>query len=1266
MKLSHAHSRSLGAAFLAAFAHQACSLGAEGPQDAGGEAAGGAELTSTPLSAATARTGEGPRFELLDPADCGIELANLFDWDHPRRHLYPHGTAGGGVAAGDVDGDGLPDLFFTSQTGRDRLYRNLGGLRFADVSDAAGISSEVRWGAGALFADIEGDGDLDLFVCNHDAPNQLYRNRGQGTFEECAASLGLDFEGASVMGGFADHDLDGDLDLFVVTNRLYPGPGTDTPRTLEVDGRVRLAPGQEERFALQERRIDGEVQKHIVKAGQRDLLYRNDGERFTEVGAAAGIEGFEPGLSATWWDFDADGFADLYVANDFWDADRLYHNRGDGTFRDVLTERVPHTPWFSMGADFADLDGDGLQDLLVADMAPTTHFMSKLMMGDMGDSRWFLESAEPRQYMRNALFLGSDTGRFREAAFLAGLANSDWTWSVKLADLDDDGRTDAFFTNGTANHSFDPDLTRELRELELRQDHRLLFDSLARRTEQWELYRSRGVRAERNLAFRNRAELDFEDVSAAWGLDLAGLSFGAVCSDLDRDGDLDLALNNTGAAVSIYANRGVGTHRLLVSLRSAGANPFGIGSRVSVTTDAGTQSAQLFTTRGYQSADEPVLHFGLGASTRVRELAVESPAGARFVFTDLEADRHYTVRFPELGGAPAPRGAAAVVPPYSERAAELGLGGARSRERPFDDFARQPLLPARLSRLGPSVAWGDADGDGRDDLFVGGAAGSVGALWLAREATFERAPGPWDADAECEDLACLWFDLDSDGDLDLFVASGGVECEPGAAVLRDRVYLNDGAARFRRAPDGVLPDARESSHAAVAGDVDGDGDLDLFVGARSVPGRYPLPPRSRLLRNEGGRMVDVTDELAAGLAEVGMVTAALWSDVDGDGRADLWVALDWGPVSLWRNTPDGLVDETERAGLDVRRGWWRSVAGADLDGDGQLDYALGNAGLNTRYHASPQEPVLLYRGDFGESDGEHLVEAKTTAAGRLPVRGLSCSSDAMEFVGERFTTYRAFAGSLLEDIYTSAGLDGALELAVDELASGVLLNRSRPGAPAFEWRPLPRAAQISPIYGIVACELDGDGSTDLFCVQNSFQREPETGRWDGGLGTLLLGDGAGGLRVVRDNLGLTVSGDGIAACVADWSGDGRPDICVTQNGGPLLAFENDGERGAFLALRLLGPPGNPACVGARAVLERADGRRQSAEVSAGGGCLSQSSATLFLGAPAAGEDGARLRVRWPDGRETRHVAAPGGGTMTLSMPSTNPPPTETAADREGR
>ncbi|MDP6762026.1 MAG: FG-GAP-like repeat-containing protein [Planctomycetota bacterium] len=1224
--------------------------------------AAAAELVWRPLVAPAPREGGGPRFELLDPAACGVEFANRFDWDHPRRHLYPHGTAGGGVAAGDVDGDGLPELFFTSQVGRDRLYKNLGGLRFADASDEAGLSPQVRWGAGAVFADVEGDGDLDLFVCNHDAPNQLYRNLGDGTFEECGAALGLDFLGASVMGGFADYDLDGDLDLFVVTNRLYPGPAADAPRTLTVEGEVRLAAGQEESFAIQQRRIDGEVQRHIVKAGQRDRLYRNDGGRFTEVGAAAGIAGFEPGLSATWWDFDADGFADLYVANDFWDADRLYHNQGDGTFRDVLGERVPHTPWFSMGADFADLDGDGRQDLLVADMAPTTHFMSKLMMGDMGDSRWFLESAEPPQYMRNALFLGSPTGRFVEAAFLAGLASSDWTWSVKLADLDDDGRTDAFFTNGTANHSFDPDLTRELGDLELRQDHRLLFDPVERRAEQWALYRTRGVRAERNLAFRNGADLEFEDVSAAWGLDLEGLSFGAVCADLDRDGDLDLVLNNTGGPASVHANRGTDGRRLLVEVRSPDRNRFGIGSRVSVTTAAGTQSAQLFTTRGYQSADEPVVHFGLGEAERVAELTVETGLGQRFVFSDLAVDRRYTVRLPVAASEGPARPAVTGAPRagrFRERAAALGLGSASSVERPFDDYARQPLLPARLSRLGPGLAWGDADGDGRDDLFVGGAAGRGGGLFLARDQGFERAEGPWDADGECEDLACVWFDLDADGDLDLFVASGGVECEPGDALLRDRVYRNGGDGLFERASGDVVPDARESSHTAVCGDVDGDGDLDLFVGARSVPGRYPLAPRSRLLRNDGGRLVDATDELAPGLAGVGMVTAALFSDVDGDGRTDLLVAVDWGPVTLWRSTSGGLVDETARAGLGARRGWWRSVSGADLDADGRLDLVVGNAGLNTRYHASPEEPVLLYRGDFGEEDGEHLVEAKTTGKGRLPVRGLSCSSGAMPFLGERFPTYRAFAGSSLEEIYTASGLDGALELSADELRSGVWLNRSTPGEPAFEWRPLPRRAQVSPVYGVVACELDGDGTTDLFCAQNFFHREPETGRWDGGQGALLLGDGSGGLAAATDPLGLVVAGDGTAATVADWNGDGRPDVCVGQNGGPLLAFEHGADEGVFLAVRLAGPPGNPTCVGARVVLERADGSRQSAEVGAGGGCLSQSSPTLFFGAP--GEGPARLSVRWPDGGETAHDVATAGSTMWLTMPTS-----DSTGDRDGR
>lgn len=1205
-------------------------------------------------------------FEELSGERTGIVFEDDFDWEGPNKHLYRHGFAGGGVCVGDYDGDGRPDLYFARQTGADRLYRQTADFVFEDVTEAAGLGLEPAWGAGAVFADTDDDGDLDLYVCNYAAPNRLYVNQGDGTFVEGAAEVGLAYSGASIMAGFADYDLDGDLDLYLVTNRMYPGPLLDVPRTAHVNGRVVVDPAQEEAFRIQERNVQGELQKYVVKAGQRDRLFRNDGAAgFTDVSAQAGLSGKHAGLSATWWDYDHDGLPDLYVANDFWDADQLYHNEGDGQFRDVVAEALPHTPWFSMGADFADINGDGLVDLLAADMSATTHFMSKLMMGDMNDSRWFLQSAEPRQYMRNALYLNTGTERFQEAAALVGLASTDWTWSVKFGDLDNDGRVDLFVTNGSANHSFDPDLTRRLREVSERQTRERMADPVARAEEQWQLYRELGVRHEANLAFRNDGDLHFENVSAAWGLDAERMGMGAVLADLDRDGDLDVVVNDVGAGASVFRNGEATGHGVLIELRGTESNSRGIGAIVEFETAGDIQVRQLAPTRGYMSANEPLLHFGLGDAERIGVLRIRWPSGRTSTVLGLAAGQLHTVYEPtDVTGdaddqdAAAESPAPADAPLFREVALERGLDSGPRMERPFDDYAVQPLLPAALSQRGPCLAWGDVDFDGDDDLYVGGSAGHAGQLWIYAHGDF--APSPWTADSECEDTGALWLDADSDGDFDLYVASGSNEFGPDDPRLADRLYLNDGKGELTPAPEGSVPDVRDDVGALVAADFDQDGDLDLFVGARAIPGSYPLVGPSRLLRNDGGKFVDATAEVAPGLESVGLVTAALWSDADLDGDVDLLIATEWGPVHYWTNNSGHLTETTGPAGLAERLGWWSSLCGVDLDADGDTDYVVLNAGLNTKYGS--KEAHLFY-GLFEGEEQPRIIEAKHGADELLPVRGLSCSSGAMPRMNTEIPTYREFAGATLEEIYGLEPLNQALELTANHLESGVLINVTEPGEDArFEYRSLPRIAQIAPGYGAVSGDFDLDGHADLALVQNFYGREPETGRWDGGIGLVFLGDGAGNLLPQRaDTSGFVVPGDATALSTCDIDGDGAPDIVAAQNEGRVMCFTplepSFRREGRALTVHLIGSDGNPGAVGARVTLSRPGGRVSSAEVHAGSGHGSQSSPWVFFGLTEEEFDAhgfqvaePSIGVRWPDGLETRHEMPDYAGRVYLRHP----------------
>jgi len=1197
---------------------------------------------SVPLHAAGSAA--NPRFEMLSAEETGIDFVSTLE----RENQIPYINTGAGVAIGDYDGDGLADIYLLSTDSPNKLFRQTGPWQFEDATATAGVDGGAGWSRGAAFADIDGDGDLDLYVCNTEAPNLLYLNQGDGTFVERGEQFGLDHVAASIMAYFADYDRDGDLDMYLLTYRslhknlpdalindlVVPADTVKTIaelrvkplRTEEQDGRI-VSLNPEDWVDL------GHNSWEL--AGQQDRLFQNNGDgSFTDVTEAAGLVDYGMGLSATWMDFDRDGWVDLYVGNDMNTRDRVWRNNGDGTFTNVLQYLLPHTTWYSMGSDFGDINNDGRLDLFVADMAGSTHYKAKRNMGDISTFRDFLNNEWPRQKMQNALFLATGLPRYIEVSAMAGLEATDWTWSVRFGDLDNDGRLDLFTTNGTSRD----DMNLDVIGIEMLE----IWDAEGEEAAM-EYMKTIPQAPSPDFAFRNEGDLDFEDVSATWGLNHNGISFGAAYADLDRDGDLDLVVNRLGEPAGIYRNQSGEGGRALIRLRGE-SNRYGVGAMVRLTSASGTQVRQLMPTRGFMSSEEPLVHFGLGEDTTY-DLAIEWPEGHTQRLEGLEAGRFYTIE-EQRGSATVHRRPNTSELLFLIVTDRLGLGW-RHQERRFDDYSLQQLLPQKLSQLGPGLAWGDADGDGLDDLFVGGAAGQSGELFLYSERTgFERREGPWSFHLEQEDMAPLWLDFDSDGDMDLFLSSGSNEYSQDDPLQSDRLYRNDGTGTFSHAP-GALPAAPGFSGASASADFDRDGDLDLFIGGRAVPGRYPSTPRSRLLRNDGGRFTDVTETLAPELAEIGMVTSALFSDADGDGQPDLLLTLEWGPVRLFTNQDGRFEDRSQEAGLAARTGWWNSITGGDFNGDGAIDYAVGNLGLNSKYSASPEFPTRIYYGDVDGSGEPHLIEAKSTAEGQLPVRGRSCSSLAMPFVEERFPTYHDYASALLTDIYPDESLGEAQVFEAVELRNGVLLND---GAGGFEWRALPRLAQASPGYGMVASDYNGDGDTDLYLLQNSFSREPETGLLDGGVSLLLFGDGSGDFRVADPSeSGLMVPGDGKGLVAGDLNFDGWPDLVATQNNSSLAAFGNRGVSGnSSLAVRLKGLPGNPTAIGAVVSLERTDGHRQTSEVYAGSGYLSQSSATSFFGLGTV--ETKHLRVRWPDGSVSQHLPNP-GPSMTIVHPA---------------
>ncbi len=1167
------------------WAAAACALGV-----GTGVFGGPANLETHPL--APRSTGPGPTlFTPLPPEQTGVVAANAYDdpkmWGVHYRE-FSLGAIGTGVAIGDYDGDGRPDLFVVSKTGPNHLFRNLGGFRFEDMTEKAGVAGPAGpWKQGAAWADVNNDGRPDLYVCRFGAPNLLYINQGDGTFTEEAAARGLALADASNMAAFCDYDRDGWLDVYVQTNLL-----------------------------------DGERQPN----GQRDHLYHNNGDgTFTDVTNKAGITGRTQGHAATWWDFDEDGWPDLYVDNDFRDPDQFYHNNGDGTFTNVLSWVLPHTPHSSMGADLGDLDNDGHTDLLVADMAATTREkdhrgMAKLRTGLSENEE--NPNAAP-QYMRNALLLGTGTARLREGAFLAGLAATDWTWTVLLEDFDLDGWQDAFFTNGMVRELHNQDLTMKM----------MTRESMAERIR---VSKASPVLAEKHLAYRNLGGLRFEEVGHAWGLDQVGVGFGAATGDLDGDGDLDLVYASMDEPVRVFRNDGTAGHALVVALHGVKSNRFGVGATVRIETAAGRQMRTLTLARGYLSTSEPKLFFGLGAETVVKKLTVEWPGGARQAFENLAADQACDITEADDGPAPA------AAPPLFQdvtRAAALDL---TLRETPLDEWLQQPLLPFRLNRPGPAVAAVDFDGDGAEDFVLGGVTGTAGRL-LSNLGTGELLANSSNLFPETSvpDGPIVVLDTNADGLPDLLVTKSGVAAPAGSAAYEPRLLVNTGRGRFIPAP-GLLPSFPVSVGAAAAADFEHSGRLGIFLGGRSVPGAYPQVPRSALLAWRGDRYVDVTAEIAPELAQVGLVTAALWTDVDGDGWADLLVACEWGPVACFRNVGGKqLENATARLGFaSGGTGWWHTIATADFNGDGRPDYAVGNTGLNTRYHASAAEPALLYAGVAAGGAAPQLVEAEAADGTYYPLHDRETLAKLMPAALRPFPTNDAYAKAKLTDVFPPAALAAATKLAVTELRNGVFL--SQPGG-TWRFTPLPAPAQLAPIRSFHAGDLDGDGRADLLAVGNSYAPSVETTRFDGGLGCTLRGDGRGGFTEVGPKeSGFSVPGDARALVTRAWKADGWPHFLVIRNNDRALLFQHAGRPGsASFAVVLRGAPGNPQALGARLTVSFQDG---ATEVVESGG--EPAFFPYRLANPPV-----RVAVRWPDGRQTAQpFATPPRGLQTITIP----------------
>jgi len=1017
-------------------------------------------------------------FSALSPNTTGVNFRNDVKEDKTFNYLrYSYMYNGGGVAIGDFNNDGLADLYLSSNQGSNKLYLNRGDFKFEDITQSAGVQDDSGWTTGVSVVDINADGLPDIYVCKsglldeNERRNKLFINNGDNTFTESAAEYGIDDPAYSTMAYFFDYDGDGDLDMYLVNHRIDFMDNID---------------------------VNLEKQQQI-EPQTSDKLYRNDGNRFVDVTREAGLENKTWGLAAAISDFNNDGLPDIYVCNDFREPDHLYLNNGDGTFTDGILEHFGHISFYSMGADMADINHDGYPDLMVLDMVSEDHVRSKRMMASMSPENFqhMVDIGYHHQYMFNMLHLNRGNGDFSNIAHLAGVAKTDWSWAPLFADFDNDGHPDLFVTNGIRRDVTDVDFKREIEE-RFKTGQPMSFDEVMSR---WPADHIA------NYAFRNKGNLQFENKTADWGLDAKINSNGVAYVDLNNDGALDIVINNIDDAASIYRNNHKGNH-LRIKLNGPENNPLGIGARVLATTPGGTQMREQYLQRGFQSSVDPVLHFGLGDNDTVTELEVIWPDGRTEKRSNVAANQQVELDYARASGNRTPQTNDGLFTALDAK--QLGIDFVHS-ENEYNDFEREILLPHKQSTLGPGVAVGDLNGDGLDDFFVGNAHGAAAATFFQTpDGKFVRKnEALWKSEAKYEDTGALLFDANGNGFPDLYVVSGGNEFSPDDPLLQDRLYLNDGSGNFRRAAD-ALPVMLTSGQCVVAEDIDGDGDLDLFVGGRLFPGVYPFPARSYILINNNGIFTDATSEIAPDITNIGMITDAVFADYDGDGHKDLILVGEWTPFMAFRKV-NGTFQFDRNTGLEKSNAWWYSVSAADMDGDGDIDFVAGNLGLNNKFQPSPEKPLHVFCNDFDGNGTYDIVLSKERDGTLLPVRGRECSAEQMPFVAQKFPTFKSFAEADLGQIYGHEALAGALHYVAYDMSSAYFENL---GNGKFTRHALPNLAQFGPVLSTQLLDVNQDGFPDIIGVGNKYNAETETVRYDACRGFVLLNQGDGKFKEV--------------------------------------------------------------------------------------------------------------------------------------------------------
>ena len=1054
-------------------------------------------------------------FELLSPEVTHVNFENHLTFrDDFNIYNYRNFYDGGGVAIGDLSGNGLPDLFFISNMGDNRLFFNLGDFRFQDVTEHAGVAGTRMWSTGAALADINGNGLLDIYVMNSgeldDRRNELFINNGDGTFSESAAAYGLDDPGYSIHATFFDYNGDGLVDLYLINN------ADEAITSFNLEDNLRNT--------------------RDFLGGDR--LYRNEGGFFTDVteetGIFSSIIGFA--LSAVVSDINRNGLTDLFIANDFFERDYLYINRGDGTFEEVISDDVMRSmSAASMGSDIADLNNNGWPDIYVLDMLPAEEERIKVVTIFESLERYHekVEWDYGHQFTRNVLHLNEGNGSFKEISRYSTVQATDWSWSVLLADLNHNGHNDIFVTNGLLQDITNLDYLEEISTPEMMRaiitEDQVDFRRLV------EIIPSNPIP---NHLFANEGDLRFTDRTQEWGLGEPGFSSGAAWADLNGDGALDLVINNTNGPAWIYRNRAAELYPertwLRVDLRGEAPNTYGIGAQLQVWAGEKYWFREHFLQRGFQSSVEPGLHVGLGETARIDSLVLRWPDGRTSRLSGVEVPARITLSQNESQSRPAPPPPVPNMPgtlsghlvgPLLQQIDLEGISQWKHERFPYNDFTRERLLMRMRSSEGPALCSGDVNGNGLTDIYTGGARGEPGVLWVQQgDGSFiSHQPGMFEGDAASEDIACAFFDATGNGADDLYVVSGGNSFSSSSSALLDRLYLSDGQGGLRKSPQ-VLPATRsfESGSVVAAHDFTGDGNMDLFVGTRLRPFAVGMPARSYLLAGDGqGNFTDVTEQWAPGLVSAGMVTDGLWADLTGDGSKELVIAGEWMPIRVFASRGGRFEEITRELGLSGTTGWWNAIAAGDLNGNGRIDLVGANHGHNSMFRASPEEPVKMWVGDFSRNG---MIEQILTVARQGRYYPVALRHDLLEEIPhlrEKYPDYASYGGQSIDEIFTRQELDDARELSAVHLGSAVIWNTPQ----GMEVQELPMRAQLAPMYGVALADVTGNGLPEVIMGGNLYDVKPQSGPYDASRAVVLSLQGEEFASLPPHQSGLNLPGE---------------------------------------------------------------------------------------------------------------------------------------------